>query len=103
MKRKYTRYKRYWHGSIISILKRKSELMADTSMQAEIIRTAIKNADFETSKLHDGKARLEAVELVYIKQSHSMVGAAQRLYASERTIKKWCSEYIVMVGRNIGF
>ena len=58
---------------------------------------AVHRAVDETLRRYSGKTRIELVELVYWRQSHTLTGAALKLHLSERTAKRWNGEFIKCV------
>ena len=55
---------------------------------------AVRRAVDETLRSSSGKTRIEMVELVFWRQSHTLTGAALKLHLSERTAQRWHQEFI---------
>ena len=55
---------------------------------------AVRHAVDETMRMNSGRTRIDMVELVYWRQSHTLNGAAIKLHISERTAKRWNGEFI---------
>lgn len=64
---------------------------------------AVERAIRLTRQRRDGEARLKLIELVYFRKSHSLTGAAIACYTSERTAKRWHSDFIKLVAEGMGF
>lgn len=63
---------------------------------------AVRKAIELTKMMPNGHARLKVIELVYWKQSHTLVGAAYAAYISERSARRYHTEFIRLVGSNYG-
>lgn len=66
--------------------------------ELEAVRAAIQ----ATKYLPNGDTRLELVDLVMWKRSHTVFGASLRLNISERTAKQWHGDFIREVAKNFG-
>lgn len=51
----------------------------------------------------DGKDIIKAVHMVYIDDTHGIVGAADQLHVSPVTIKRWLSKFVYAVGEEMGY
>lgn len=60
------------------------------------VETAIEN----TLGMKTGDLRMKIVELVLMKGTHTIAGAALKCYCSERTAYNYHSEFIEEVGKN---
>lgn len=67
------------------------------------IKAAQARATAETLALPDGKLKMQAVNMVMIKRSHTYAGAALRVHASERTVQGWCIAYVRTVAKYAGY
>ena len=63
---------------------------------------AVRKAIRDTETMTNGKERLELVNLVMWKHSHTVFGASLRLSISERTAKQWHGDFIREVAKNFG-
>lgn len=70
----------------------KAKQMGDTAV-TEAVATALKMQ----MEYYNGKDRLRMVELVYFKQTHTLVGAAAECGYSIETVKKWNLEIMTAV------
>lgn len=57
----------------------------------------------ETLSLRDGDRRMKLIHMVLIDRTYTICGAAQKLYISEIVGKRWHSDFIRRVGRQLGF
>ena len=94
----------YWYGYVEKVLSRyPKQLREDATPQAAIAELAIKTAIDQTLKEYwDGKSRVDLISMVYIKKTHTLTGAAGKLYISERTAKRWKKKFILLVAKNMG-
>ena len=97
------RYSTYWRWIPVRMIQEYSRLKKDTSKQAEIFREAIERAINETEQLPDGKLRIRAVQLVYLKKTHTMEGAAMKIYVSRSTVRNWLYDFVDLVALYAGF
>ena len=51
----------------------------------------------------NGELKYKLLEMIYWKGTHTLAGAAQNLYISERTAKRWNRHILITVGRFYGF
>lgn len=58
---------------------------------------AVRQAIAETEVMKHGRARLELIDRVYWKRSHTLYGAAMCVPVSERTAHTWNAEFIRLV------
>lgn len=58
---------------------------------------AVRAAIAETERMKHGRHRLELIDRVYWKRSHTLYGAALCVPVSERTAKRWNAEFVRMV------
>lgn len=63
---------------------------------------AVREALRETLKLSNGDLRVKLVALVFWRQTHTVQGAALRLYVSEKTAKRWHRSFILLVAQKFG-
>lgn len=56
----------------------------------------------QTEQKQSGDLRLQLIELVYWKNTHTLYGAARVVHVSFRTAQRWHSEFIYLVARNYG-
>lgn len=65
-------------------------------------QAAVYRALTEIMNKPDANARLMLIDLVFFKQTHTLDGAAQAVSCSERTARRWSSEFITMVAKERG-
>lgn len=65
-------------------------------------REAVDRAIARTGELPDGEARLELARLMFWQCSHTLSGAAMKCCVSERTARRWHTEFIRMVAGEYG-
>lgn len=78
-------------------LQGKRNMITDDQIQA------ICRAIDGTMALPNGEDIMRVVDLVLIKKSHTVAGAAMCAYVSEDTAKRWHSNFIRAVARELGF
>ena len=61
---------------------------------------AVKSAIYETEKMPEGRSRIKVVELVLMKKTHTLAGAASTIPCGKRTAERWQSDFISKVGKN---
>ena len=97
----YVRYP--WWGYVKGILKQYGWALANlphilTDSQMEAVCRAID----ETMLLQSGEQILRVVDLVLIKRTHTIAGAALTIPVSEDTAKRWHGNFIRAVAREMG-
>ena len=97
------RYKNYWYCCSQTMIRRYPELKKEKGIQPAIWFNAIKNALEDTAELVDGESRLKAIEMINFQKTHTIDGAAMEVSASRRTVQRWNSEFVNLVGKNAGF
>lgn len=55
---------------------------------------AVRAAISETERMKHGHQRMELIDRVYWKRSHTLYGAAMCALVSERTAKRWSAEFV---------
>lgn len=63
---------------------------------------AVRRAVLQTGQLRSADTRLGLIDLVFWRRSHNIAGAAQKLYISPSTAKRYSAEFITLVGKNFG-
>lgn len=94
----------WWHGIKAIIREYPSYINCEDKL------TGAKRADFEAVKkavaqtraLRNGEMRLELIDLVFWKKSHTLSGAATHFPFCEREVQQWHADFIRQVGRNRG-
>lgn len=101
----YTRRKAWW-GYVKSFIRKYKFLkdmepkeMTETEMR-EV--DAVKAAVDATLKLNDGEIRIRLVDIIFWKRTHTLEGAAMILHISERTARRWHTEFIRTVAKEFG-
>ena len=65
-------------------------------------RQAIEAAVSQTLALPDGDARMKVIGLVFFQQTHTLEGAAMMVPCSERTARRWHTDFIKLVAKLYG-
>lgn len=96
---------RAWWGYIQAILRKyrvmrnEQDLHGIDAREAQAVSTAIgKTLEF----LDDGELRIQLVDAMYWRRTHTMEGAAQKLNVSYRTARRWHVEFIKLVAYEMG-
>ncbi len=74
------------------------ELPTNRQREYEAVRRAV----LQTGQLRSGGVRLGLIDLIFWRRSHNIAGAAQKLYISQSTAKRYSAEFITLVGKNFG-
>lgn len=61
---------------------------------------AVKAAIEQTGGMETGRDRLMLVEMVFLKKTHTLTGAAMNIPCSDRTARRYHSDFIRLVGEN---
>lgn len=62
-------------------------------------RKAVEDAIEKTKAMKTGECRFQVVELVLMKRTHTIAGAASKIHCSESTAKMYHTEFIRDVGK----
>lgn len=100
---KLSRPRNYWYPIAQKMIKRYPVLDRDESKMAAVFKTAIENALDRTGKMENGRLRVEVIDLVYFKKTHTLCGAAMMVNVSTRTAQRWTTAFVNEVGRESGF
>lgn len=73
------------------------ELAPDERKEFEAVQKAID----KTARIPDGDRRVELVDMVFWKRTHTLQGAADALFISYGTAKRWHNSFIVMTAKNL--
>lgn len=65
-------------------------------------RMAVEKAIEETERMENGTERMQVVDLVFFRQSHTLGGAALMVPCSYATAKRWIQRFIELVAKNYG-
>ena len=63
---------------------------------------AVSQAVIETVSMQDGEERLKFIRLVFWDKTHTLEGAAMAVNCSDRTARRWHTDFIKCVARNYG-
>lgn len=63
---------------------------------------AVRKAVNETRAMQDGEERLKFIRLVFWDKTHTLEGAAMAVNCSDRTARRWHTDFIKCVARNYG-
>lgn len=66
--------------------------------QAE--KDAVEAAIRDTLAMPDGESRIQVIDLVYWRKTHTIAGAASVIHYSERTAVQWHGEFLRLVGKH---
>ena len=92
-----------WWGYIKSIIRDYPALEGKTLQGTRLKeRMAVQRALEQTVQMDNGKERLRVVDLVFLKQTHTLEGAALMVPCSYMTAKRWVQQFIKAVARNFG-
>lgn len=92
-----------WWGYIKSIIRNYPALEGrycqGTSLKE---RMAVQRSIEQTERMENGKERLQVVDLVFFKQTHTLEGAAMMVPCHYETARHWHSDFIKLVAPNFG-
>lgn len=92
-----------WWGYIKAVIRQYPSLMdAEVSGVAKREKEAVRAAVEATEQLDNGADRLMVVDLVFWSRTHTLEGAAMQVHVSERTARRWHTEFIMLVGKYRG-
>lgn len=89
-------------GSGISRTTEQAAMRSGLTRQQEKELDAVERAIGSTRRGPDGKIRVKVVELVYLRGTHTIEGAAQIVHVSYKTAWRWTDNFIRLVGKNLG-
>lgn len=96
---------RAWWGYIQAILRKYRSLQKENDLTGIDAReaTAVKTAITKTTEfLDNGADRIQLIDAMYWKRTHTMEGAALQLNVSYRTARRWHVEFIKLVAYEMG-
>ena len=100
----YTRRKAWW-GYVKSFIRKYKYLKdgGDDLTETEHREVdAVEAAVVFTKGLNDGELRVQLVDIIFWKRTHTLEGAAMILHVSERTARRWHTEFIRTVAKEFG-
>ncbi len=65
-------------------------------------RRAVSEAVRQTLAMPDGEARMHLVDVIFWRRSHTLSGAAELCHVSERTARRWHTDFILLTARESG-
>ncbi len=74
----------------------------DESYIRQFERESVQRAIEKTKLLRNGEERLKLIDLVFWKQSHTLMGASYQCNISYETAVKWHGDFIRLVGIEMG-
>ena len=89
-----------WWGYVKAMIRTYPQDREGKTAQAE--KKAVAEAIKETQGLSNGEDRMKLVNLVFIQQTHTLEGAAQKIPCSRRTARRWHTEFICAVAQKYG-
>ena len=92
-----------WWGYVKAIIRRYPRMKdADVSGNALKEKEAVRVSIEQTEALANGAERIEFISMVFWKQTHTLAGAAMEIPCSERTARRWHTDFIKTVAKNYG-
>ena len=65
-------------------------------------KTAVQRAIDATMAMENGVERMQVIEMVFFKQTHTLEGAALMVPCSKRTARRWHTDFIKLVAKEYG-
>lgn len=95
---------RYRWWSYVKAMIRNYPTLVDRYIQGPALREreAVQRAIDQTEQMVDGKERLQVIDLVFFRQTHTLEGAAVLIPCSERTARRWHTDFIKAVAKEFG-
>lgn len=92
-----------WWGYVKAIIRRYDPCQ-NTELHGVALRenNAVRGAVEETMGFADGDSRLRMVRLVFWDKTHTIEGAALAVNCSDRTARRWHTEFIRCVAKHYG-
>lgn len=90
-------HNRGWWGYMKYIVRKYGSVKEPKSDLERRELEAVQRAVDETFRTRDGRSRVDFIELIYWRRSHSLQGAALKIGISERTALRWHGEFIKTV------
>ena len=92
-----------WWGYIKAVI-RNYPALENRSCQGVALkeRQAVRAAIDQTRDMESGTERLQVIDLVFFKQTHTLEGAALMVPCSYDTAQKYHAQFIKLVARNFG-
>lgn len=92
-----------WWGYIKSIIRSypslKGRQCQGTALKEQL---AVEKAIEQTERMENGRERLQVIDLVFFKQTHTLEGAALMVPCSYDTAQKYHAQFIKAVAKNFG-
>ena len=95
---------RYRWWSYVKAMIRNYPTLVDRYIQGPALREreAVQRAIDQTEQMVDGKERLQVIDLVFFRQTHTLEGAAMMIPCGYETAKRWQQQFIKCVAQNHG-
>lgn len=92
-----------WWGYVKSMI-RNYPSVQDKYCQGNTLkeRQAVQKAIDETKHMENGRERLQVIELVFFRQTHTLEGAALMVPCHYKTAQKWHNDFIRLVASKYG-
>lgn len=91
-----------WWGYAKGMIRRYPASQAEATGNRARERDAVYAAIEQTKQRADGDEQLELIDLVFWRRTHTLAGAAMMIPCSERTARRWHTEFIRRVAKNYG-
>lgn len=92
----------YWWGYVKAMIRKYKAGDEDLFGVALREHIAVAEAITQTNAYPDGKERLSLISLVFWKRTHTLEGAAMAVNVSERTGRRWHTDFIKLVAEKYG-
>lgn len=93
----------YWYGIVKSLICRYPDGLDISTVKGAEAFICIKKALGETQGIRDGAERLRLIDMVYIRKTHMIYGAADVLHISESVAKRWIGDFVYLVAAKMGY
>lgn len=95
---------RYRWWSYVKAMIRNYPTLVDRYIQGPALREreAVQRAIDQTEQMVDGKERLQVIDLVFFRQTHTLEGAAMMIPCSYDLAQRYHAQFIKLVAKNFG-
>ena len=100
---KMSRPRYYWFGIVKTIIYQYPNKLDRGTIKGAEADICIKKALNETSAAKDGEERMRLIDMVFVRKTHKVYGAASEIHISESTAKRWIAEFVYLVAQNMGY
>lgn len=92
-----------WWGYVKAIIRQYNGGKFTPASASQIAEyQAVREAVEQTEAMSGGKERIWLVRIVFWERTHTLEGAALEVHCSERTARRWHTDFILLVAKKRG-